>query len=109
MAREILAPMAPADASAQVGSARSRAVGLYLLGSGLVTIWLFENTDVGFLDSMGFLFSALGNALLISTAAADAQISLIGTSWRQLEALKASELAGQLDSKIEDLQAAGLG
>lgn len=108
MAREILAPMAAGAASAQVQTAKSRAIGLYLVGSGLVTLWLFENTEVGFLDSMGFLFSAVGNALLISTAAADGQVSLIGSSWRQLEALKASDMANELDKKVEDLSAAGL-
>lgn len=84
----------------------ARAVTLYMAGSGLVAIWLFQNTPVGFFDSMVCLFSALGNALLISTVSADLQITLIGSSWQQLQDLRNSELEGQLEARVHDLKEA---
>lgn len=108
MGEGILAPMSGEEASSKIQEGRKRATGFYLLGAVLISIWMFESTDLGVVDAISFLFSAIGTALLISTAAADLQIQLIGSSWRQLDDLKSSELADNLEHKLEELSGADL-
>ena len=108
MGDQILAPMSGEEASSKIRTSRSRATTFYLIGSTAIAVWMLENTELGFVDAIGFLFSAIGTALLISTAAADLQIQLIGSSWRQLDQLKSSELADNLEHKLEELSGADL-